>query len=106
VPGGVELREAQLIMEMVADTGRMGSLDLVEVNPALDKLVRPRGCRRPGGKPVRQVDPDARLSWRMGAGSSAVWRIGRECTPASLPDAVSSRPWAGDGGPARKSANP
>ena len=37
VPGGVNYREAQLIMEMVADTGRMGSLDLVEVNPALDK---------------------------------------------------------------------
>ena len=37
VPGGVDYREAQLIMEMVADTGRMGSLDLVEVNPALDK---------------------------------------------------------------------
>ena len=29
VPGGVNYREAQLIMEMVADTGRMGSLDLV-----------------------------------------------------------------------------
>ena len=37
VPGGVNYREAQLCMEMVADTGRMGSLDLVEVNPALDK---------------------------------------------------------------------
>ncbi len=37
VPGGVNYREAQLIMEMIADTGRMGSLDLVEVNPALDK---------------------------------------------------------------------
>ncbi len=37
VPGGVNYREAQLIMEMVADTGCMGSLDLVEVNPALDK---------------------------------------------------------------------
>ncbi len=36
-PGGVNYREAQLIMEMVADTGRMGSLDLVEVNPALDR---------------------------------------------------------------------
>ena len=37
VPGGVNYREAQLVMEMVADTGRMGSLDIVEVNPALDK---------------------------------------------------------------------
>ncbi len=24
-------------MEMVADTGRLGSLDLVEINPTLDK---------------------------------------------------------------------
>ncbi len=37
VPGGVNYREAQLIMEMVADNGRMGSLDIVEVNPALDR---------------------------------------------------------------------
>jgi arginase len=37
VPGGINYREAQLIMEMVADTGRLGSLDLVEINPALDK---------------------------------------------------------------------
>jgi len=37
VPGGVNYREAQLIMEMVADCGRLASLDLVEVNPALDR---------------------------------------------------------------------
>ncbi|PJK02230.1 arginase [Lysobacteraceae bacterium NML75-0749] len=37
VPGGVNYREAQLMMEMIADTGRMASLDLVEVNPALDR---------------------------------------------------------------------
>ncbi|RMH93388.1 arginase [Lysobacter pythonis] len=37
VPGGVNYREAQLMMEMIADTGRLGSLDVVEVNPALDK---------------------------------------------------------------------
>lgn len=37
VPGGVNYREAQLIMEMIADSGRLGSLDLVEVNPALDR---------------------------------------------------------------------
>ena len=37
VPGGVNYREAQLMMEMIADTGRMASLDIVEVNPALDR---------------------------------------------------------------------
>ena len=36
VPGGPTWREAQLGMEMIADTGRLGSLDLVELNPALD----------------------------------------------------------------------
>ena len=36
IPGGINYREAQLVMEMVADSGRMGSLDIVEVNPALD----------------------------------------------------------------------
>jgi arginase len=36
VPGGLSYREAQLCMEMIADTGRMGSLDIMELNPALD----------------------------------------------------------------------
>ena len=36
VRGGPNYREAQLCMEMIADTGRMASLDIVELNPALD----------------------------------------------------------------------
>jgi arginase len=36
VPGGPNYREAQLVMEMIADTGRMGSLDIVELNPVID----------------------------------------------------------------------
>ena len=36
VRGGPSYREAQLCMEMVADTGRLASLDVVELNPALD----------------------------------------------------------------------
>jgi len=36
VPGGPNYREAQLVMEMIADTGRMASLDIVELNPAFD----------------------------------------------------------------------
>ncbi len=36
VRGGPTYREAQLCMEMIADTGRLGSLDVMEVNPALD----------------------------------------------------------------------
>ena len=36
VSGGPTYREAQLCMEMVADTGRLASLDIVELNPAYD----------------------------------------------------------------------
>jgi len=36
VPGGPTYREAQLCMEMIADTGSVRSLDIVELNPALD----------------------------------------------------------------------
>lgn len=37
VNGGPTYREAHLCMEMIHDTGRMASLDLVELNPALDE---------------------------------------------------------------------
>lgn len=36
VRGGPTYREAQLCMEMVADSGRLASLDVVELNPAFD----------------------------------------------------------------------
>jgi arginase len=36
VNGGPTYREAQLCMEMIADTGRLASLDVMELNPALD----------------------------------------------------------------------
>ena len=36
IAGGPTYREAQLCMEMIADTGRLASLDLMELNPALD----------------------------------------------------------------------
>ncbi len=40
VPGGPNYREAQLVMEMIADTGRVGSIDIVELNPAFDEHNR------------------------------------------------------------------
>jgi arginase len=40
VPGGMTYREAHLAMEMLADTGRLIGLDLVEVNPVLDERNR------------------------------------------------------------------
>lgn len=36
IPGGLTYREAQLCMEMIHDSGLMGSLDIAEINPALD----------------------------------------------------------------------
>ena len=40
VSGGLTVREAHLIMEMLADDGRVRTLDLVEVNPILDERNR------------------------------------------------------------------
>jgi arginase len=40
VRGGPTYREAQLCMEMIADTRRLGSLDVVELNPAFDVCNR------------------------------------------------------------------
>ena len=36
VKGGISWREANLLMEMVSDTGRMTSLEVTELNPVLD----------------------------------------------------------------------
>jgi arginase len=36
IRGGPTYREAQLCMEMIADTGCLASLDVMELNPALD----------------------------------------------------------------------
>jgi arginase len=40
VRGGPTYREAQLCMEMIADCGALGSLDLMELNPARDERNR------------------------------------------------------------------
>ena len=36
VPGGVDFREAHLMLETMADTGAMTSMEVVELNPLLD----------------------------------------------------------------------
>jgi arginase len=40
VPGGATYREAHLAMELLADTGRLVGMDLVEINPVLDRVNR------------------------------------------------------------------
>ena len=37
VQGGLTYREAHLLMELLADSGKVASLDIVEVNPVLDR---------------------------------------------------------------------
>lgn len=36
VPGGLTLREAHLLMEILADSGKVRTMDIVEINPILD----------------------------------------------------------------------
>ncbi|MER2598778.1 MAG: arginase [Caldilineales bacterium] len=36
VPGGLTYREAHLLMEIIAESGKVASLDVVEINPILD----------------------------------------------------------------------
>lgn len=36
VPGGLTYREAHLLMEIIADSGRLSSMDIVEINPIMD----------------------------------------------------------------------
>jgi arginase len=38
--GGISYREAHLALEMIAASGRMKSMDMVEVNPILDERNR------------------------------------------------------------------
>jgi arginase len=40
VPGGITSREAHLLMEILATDGRLGSVDVVEINPILDEKNR------------------------------------------------------------------
>ena len=40
VPGGLSYREAHLLMETIADGVRVGSIDVVEINPILDERNR------------------------------------------------------------------
>jgi len=40
VRGGITYREAHLAMELMGDSGRMTSLEIVEVNPVLDEANR------------------------------------------------------------------
>ena len=55
VSGGLSYREAHYVCEAVSETGLLGSLDLVEINPLLDSVAG----GEPGGR--RQGDATVRL---------------------------------------------
>ena len=46
VKGGLDYREAHMVMEMIADSGLLRALDLVEVNPILDDRNMTADARR------------------------------------------------------------
>jgi len=43
VPGGLTYREAHLFMEIISDSGKLSSMDLVEINPILDQANKTAG---------------------------------------------------------------
>jgi arginase len=73
VRGGPTYREAQLCMEMIADTRRLGSLDVVELNPAFDEHNRTA---------VLAVDLIESLFGKSTLVRRAVWRQPRERSAA------------------------
>ncbi len=78
VPGGPTYREAQLCMEMIADTHRLASLDIVELNPAFD--VRNKTA-------VLAVDLLESLFGKSTLVRRPVWRPARK-SRKSAPDTV------------------
>ena len=69
VKGGLDYREAHVVMEMVAESGRLTSLDLVEVNPTLDLQEYDGGTRNGAGAvgdgetdPLEPPDLKSRIS--------------------------------------------
>ena len=57
VPGGATYREAHLVMEMLCDSGLVGSVDMVELNPFLDERGRTARRRRPSWSPACSAAP-------------------------------------------------
>ena len=58
VRGGLSYREAHLALELVAESGRLDSLELVEVNPILDEANETAALAvELGGKRARRPDP-------------------------------------------------
>ena len=67
VRGGLTYREAHLAMELVAESGLAGSLDVVEVNPILDRENETaQAGGRARGERARRADSLVMLAARKG----------------------------------------
>ena len=87
VKGGLGYREAHVVMEMIAESGRMTSLDLVEVNPDARHPQHDRGARHRaravGAREEHSLDTDgtevrrpvglSRRSLGRGDAAEAAW---------------------------------
>ena len=89
VAGGMTYREAQLCMEMIADTGLVGSLDIMELNPALDVRNKTAALavdlvESLFGKStlMRLPSPPREAGWARGGYDAA--RPAREVSPAGF----------------------
>ena len=84
VPGGPTYREAQLCMEMIADTGRLASARRDGTQPRARRAQQDRRAGgRPDREPVRQEHADARSALTAGgvSGRSCLCRRPTACSP-------------------------
>ena len=87
VAGGPSYRESQLCMEMIADTGLLGSVDIMELNPGVRRAQQDGGSRRrPDRFAVRQEHADAARGKLVPATSSP-----------RRHSAIKTRPWVQSG---------
>ena len=57
VKGGLSYREAHLAVELIAESGLAGSLEVVEVNPISTARTRPRSWPLSSSRRARGPDP-------------------------------------------------
>ena len=79
VKGGLDYREAHMVMEMIADSGRLMALDLVEINPILD-IAESDGDSRHGAGAVGAGNADYLMQDQLRRSKSEVRSTDR-CAP-------------------------
>ena len=90
VPGGMSYREAQLCMEMIADTGLVGSLDIMELNPGAGCAQQDRDARG-GSRRIAVRQEHAHAASRERGSRRARSRRRRRAGPRHSPDPAPGR---------------